>query len=914
MNISSLLSQTKTLLIVGQRTYPYHAAGAQSGYVVVDKVSAGNDASVVFRDAGAIKGEVGIPADDDVHFKVATGSPGSETFVDAVILKNATGYVYVPLWLGIGTVPAQQFHVSSAAGTVARTLGKIENTSGGGAGFEFKGSVSGVTEADWSLMTDIALNGGNNLGIFDNVAGYPPRLMIDTNGRIVVGSDTAGAATNNSLDVVGSIRTRGTNYTGLGALNLTGVLSTVGSPTTGTYAVGDVVMDSAVNFYRCTSAGTPGTWTGGGNGVTNALTFNLARNYKVSSGGVIAGGSLGTLTDTSNTFTSADVGKLITVVGAGAAGVDLSTTIATLASSTSVTLTVSATTAVSAATYAYGTDDGPAINSAITAATTLGGTVSLPPGNYAIGTSIAPANNVRIDGAGWGSTILYPFGTTPCIDKIASSGSPLTNAYLSKFCVDGVRQAGAYNVSIKGIFIQYMSQCTVQDVLVRNCVATGIGIDFLTNGTKVDNCIAIGNGRLNQGGGSGAGGNGIGIGVGQHAVEDFVVANCFASGNGRYGIMHEGQVSTATSRGMRYVACYSVSNFGAGFTDAGGSGAQYIGCIAAQNGTDGFSVDNGTVGTTSQPGGNTMFIGCESLANTRYGFTYNPTSTNTTNASGPGNITWVGCKAWNNTSLGWYLNPISGHAVSGLYLTGCDATGNGTSGIEINQSCSDVVLSGCKLRSNGQNSGTNNFGVYVNTGTVTNFQMTGCRVWDDGGTQHQAYAVALASGTTISTGMITGNDFRGNLTGVLSNAGTLTSCVIDKNPGGPYTLTYAATLNTDCSLGDEFEIALTGAATLANPTNMVDGQNMKWRFTQDATGGRVLTLGTAFNGIFTLSTAANAVDYLSATYNAATTNWDISNSRSSLVDFGTGAPGTITGQKVNDVYIDFNTGNFYQYS
>lgn len=912
MNISTLLTQTNTLLVVGQHTYPYHAAGAQSGYVIVDKVTTGNDASVVFRDAGAIKGEVGIPADDDVHFKVATGSPGSETFVDAVILKNATGYVYVPLQLGVGTVPTVPLHIA-ASSSGGRVEAKIENTNttsstSSGTQLEFKGNASAV---DWIFGTDFGENGNNNFFIQDSNNGL--RQFMDSSGRTVFGDSTATTVTAGSLETVGSIKVRGTNYTGLGALNLTGVLSTVGSPTTGTYAVGDVVMDSAVNFYRCTVAGTPGTWTGGGNGVTNALTFSLARNYKVSSGGVIAGGSLGTLTDTSNTFTSADVGKLITVVGAGAAGVDLSTTIATFASSTSVTLTVSATTAVSAATYAYGTDDGPAINSAITAAATLGGTVSLPPGNYAIGTSIVPANNVRIDGAGWGSTILYPFGTTPCIDKIASSGSPLTNVYLSKFCIDGVRQAGAYNVATKGIFIQYMSQCTIQDVLVRNCVATGIGTDFLTNGTKIDNCIAIGNGRLNQGGGSGAGSNGIGIGVGQHTVEDFTVTNCYAASNGRYGIMIESQTGT-TSRGMRFVGCYSVSNYGSGFTDAGGSGAQFIGCISAQNAQDGFCVDNGTVGATAQPGGNTMFIGCESIANTRYGFTYNPTATNSTSASGAGNITWVGCKAWNNTSLGWYLNPISGHAVSGLYLTGCDATGNGTSGIEINQSCSDVVLSGCKLRSNGQNSGTNNFGVYVNTGTVTSFQMTGCRVWDDGGTQHQAYAVALASGTTISTGMITGNDFRGNLTGVLSNAGTLTSCVIEKNPGGPYALTYASTLNTDCSLGDEFEVTLTGAATLANPTNMVDGQNMKWRFTQDATGGRVLTLGTAFNGIFTLSTAANAVDYLSATYNAATTNWDISNSRSSLVDFGTGAPGTITGQKVNDVYIDFNTGNFYQYS
>lgn len=912
MTISTLLSQNTTLLKIGKKTYIYNAPGAQSAYLILDKVTSSNDASVVFRDAGAVKGEVGTAADDDVHLKVATGSAGSETFVDAIILKNTTGYVYVPLWLGVGTVPAQQFHVASAAGTAARTLGKLENTSGGGAGFEFKGSVGGTSEADWSLMTDIALNGGNNIGLFDNAVGYPPRLMADANGRIVIGSDTAGTATNNSVDVVGSIRTRGTNYTNLGSLNWCGTLSTTGSPTGQTYAVNDVVMDASGNLYRCTVAGNPGTWTGVGSNNLNALSFNLARNYKVSSGGAITTGTAA-FSDTSNTFTSADVGKYITIVGAGAAGVDFTTTISAIVTSTAVTLAANASTTVSGATYGYGTDDGPAINNAITAAATLGGTVSLPPGNYAIATSIAPTNNVRIEGAGWGATILYPFGTAACIDKIATSGAPLTNSYLSKFCIDGARQSGSYNVGTKGIFIQYMSQCTIQDVLVRNCVATGIGTDFLTNGTKIDNCIAINNGRLNQGGGSGAGSNGIGIGTGQHSVEDFIVTNCYASGNGRYGIMIESQTGT-TSRGMRFIGCYSVSNYGCGFTDAGGSGAQFIGCVSAQNNQDGFAVDNGTIGATAQPGGNTMFVGCESIANSRYGFTYNPTATNSTNASGTGNITWVGCKAWNNTSLGWYINPISGHAVSGIYLTGCDATGNGTSAIQFNQSCSDIVINGCKFRSNGQNSGTNNFGVNLNTGTLTNFQMTGCRVWDDGGTQHQAYAVNLASGTTISTGMIANNDFRGNLTGFLSNAGTLTSCIIEKNPGGPVTIAYASTINTDCSVGDEFEVTLTGAMTLANPTNMVDGQTVRWRFTQDATGGRVLTLGTAFNGIFNLTVAANAVDVMQANYNAATSKWDVLNPRSSLATAGSGAPGTITGQKAGDAYFDLVTGNFYTYS
>jgi hypothetical protein len=129
---------------------------------------------------------------------------------------------------------------------------------------------------------------------------------------------------------------------------------------------------------------------------------------------------------------------------------------------------------------------------------------------------------------------------------------------------------------------------------------------------------------------------------------------------------------------------------------------------------------------------------------------------------------------------------------------------------------------------------------------------------------------------------------------------------------GPVTIAYASTLNTDCSQGELFEVALTGNATLANPTNMADGQKVTWRFTQDATGSRVLTLGAAFNGVFALSVTANAVDYLQATYNGATSKWDILNERKSLLNFGTGAPGAITGAQPGDIYLDFNTLNIYQ--
>ena len=42
-------------------------------------------------------------------------------------------------------------------------------------------------------------------------------------------------------------------------LNLV-VKATTGAPTTGTWVVGDLAQDSDGVLYRCTVAGTPGTW------------------------------------------------------------------------------------------------------------------------------------------------------------------------------------------------------------------------------------------------------------------------------------------------------------------------------------------------------------------------------------------------------------------------------------------------------------------------------------------------------------------------------------------------------------------------------------------------------------------------------------------------------------------------------
>lgn len=91
-------------------------------------------------------------------------------------------------------------------------------------------------------------------------------------------------------------------------------------------------------------------------------------------------------------------------------------------------------------------------------------------------------------------------------------------------------------------------------------------------------------------------------------------------------------------------------------------------------------------------------------------------------------------------------------------------------------------------------------------------------------------------------------------------------------------LTFGGAIAVNAALGNVFAVTLTSSAgALANPTNPADGQAIRVRVIQDATGGRTLAYGSAYDfgtaGPPTLSTAANAVDILGFEYVASLSKW-----------------------------------------
>lgn len=94
----------------------------------------------------------------------------------------------------------------------------------------------------------------------------------------------------------------------------------------------------------------------------------------------------------------------------------------------------------------------------------------------------------------------------------------------------------------------------------------------------------------------------------------------------------------------------------------------------------------------------------------------------------------------------------------------------------------------------------------------------------------------------------------------------------------PQALTDAATIETDASTGTHFRVVLGGNRTLDNPSHAADGERVIWEIVQDATGSRILTLGSRFAlgtdiAVVTLSTTPNTRDFLGAIYNSTANLW-----------------------------------------
>jgi hypothetical protein len=190
--------------------------------------------------------------------------------------------------------------------------------------------------------------------------------------------------------------------------------------------------------------------------------YGAVGDGQVRQDGAMTNGSA-TLTVGGAAFTVADVGKVVSVAGAGGGGTTnrLLTTISAYVSTTQVTLAAPATHTITAALVVWGTNNYAAVNTALGAMPVAGAILLFPQGIYCIGDgTVSPAlsvgSNLTLRGvqgaqsAGghrnpWdGSTLAY-FGPANGILLSASSAHHLQ--------VDGINLFGAGGSGVTGLWI-----------------------------------------------------------------------------------------------------------------------------------------------------------------------------------------------------------------------------------------------------------------------------------------------------------------------------------------------------------------------------------------------------------------------------------------------------------------------------
>lgn len=146
------------------------------------------------------------------------------------------------------------------------------------------------------------------------------------------------------------------------------------------------------------------------------------------------------------------------------------------------------------------------------------------------------------------------------------------------------------------------------------------------------------------------------------------------------------------------------------------------------------------------------------------------------------------------------------------------------------------------------------------TGTASALQVSTAGIKSTG-TLEVTGASTLAS-ATLSTPLPLASGGTASATAVLARN------VLNK---GETAITDAATIATDCSLGNVFTVTLGGNRALGAPTNLAAGATYIWRFTQDGAGSRTLSFNSVFKfagGVApTLTTTAAAVDIVSGVSN-----------------------------------------------
>jgi hypothetical protein len=523
-----------------------------------------------------------------------------------------------------------------------------------------------------------------------------------------------------------------------------------------------------------------------------------------------------------------------------------------------------------------GTDDHVEIQAAIDAFGTLGGVVRLAPGNYTIGASIELKSRTGLEGPNWRSARLVAKTNlnAPVVKTHRSTDAGATDpnaqwCSLRKVYIDGNKT----NQAPPATTVSTQLNQGGLSLVVTDGSAFPAGVQWLVLGRANSNLeIAYVTSRSGNTFTLGARGR-IGTGDYTHAVGVTVSLYCPAVFHAVDPLWSEPAADDDFDTHFVMDNCYITDSEDDGFAAEGRAVHYLLNGEIDKAGLRGMSpsadtwVVNWNIGLSSREGAvvqNAMrYINVACF----YSGNDHPTLGAGFRIRGAGPKSLVACKAQDNKGNGFWFNGSSQTS-----LMGCLADSNG-------------------VQWNG--TGTSPYAGYVFDGTCTANVLEGCQALERkdsaGSVSPQRYAVRLdgtANGNRIN--LMHGALDNGYGLGTVENPIHPSSTSVQGNDvriNGMFSTRALGTVTTTQTL-DPYAystvlMTLGANITLANPTYAHIDQSLQVVITQDGTGGRIITWGSAFVVNWVPNTEESRTTTIEFVYDG--TNWVQTNSPPSLI-------------------------------